>query len=201
MTPRCTFPPADEIGADVPEVPQGDLPSDTLLYTLPSRYCLSDQLTNTAWSLFGSLPPGWSPVQAVCDWVHQEVAFGYGSTSPDKTAVDVLETRTGVCRDFTHLAITFCRALNIPARYVFGYLPRHRRPAASGSPWISAAWMQVWLGERWWTFDPPQQPGPQRPGGDRVHRPRPTWPWSPATAAPGSTVWRCGPTGSTTSPR
>jgi transglutaminase-like putative cysteine protease len=143
----------DEVGLDAAELAPADLPADTLLYTLPSRYCLSDRLNDTAWSLFGSVTPGWSRVQAVCDWVHNEVTFGYGSSSPDKTAADTLESRTGVCRDFAHLAITFCRALNIPSRYVFGYLP-DIDVEPPPDPMDFCAWMQVYLGDRWWTFDP-----------------------------------------------
>jgi len=144
---------ADDVGLGVAELAPADLPDDTLLYTLPSRYCLSDQLNDTAWSLFGHMTPGWGRVQAVCDWVHGEVSFDYGSASPDKTAVHVLESRIGVCRDFTHLAITFCRALNIPARYVFGYLPDIAVVPPPDPPDF-CAWMQVYLGDRWWTFDP-----------------------------------------------
>ena len=154
MTPGCTYRPGPMPWILTPrEVAPGDLPSDTLLYTLPSRYCLSDQLNDTAWALFGSVPPGWSRVQAVCDWVHGEVTFGYGRPAPTRRRSTSSQTRTGVCRDFTHLAITFCRALNIPARYVFGYLPDIDVPPPP-DPMDFCAWMQVWLGDRWWTFDP-----------------------------------------------
>lgn len=133
--------------------PVDEVPGELLHYTLPSRYCLSDRLMGVAWELFGQTEPGGRRVQAICDWVHDNLKFQYGSSSPLTTSVDVFESRTGVCRDFAHLAITFCRALNIPARYAFGYLPDiHVRP--SPHPMDFAAWMEVWLGDRWWTFDP-----------------------------------------------
>jgi transglutaminase-like putative cysteine protease len=136
-----------------PEVAPGDLPADALVFTLPSRLCPSDALASTAYELFGAAPPGWSRVQAITDWVHGEVGFGYGSSTPVTTAADVLEGRKGVCRDFAHLAITFCRALNIPARYAFGYLP-DIGVEPSEDPMDFCAWMEVFLGGAWWTFDP-----------------------------------------------
>ena len=133
--------------------PVEEIPDEALIYTLPSRFCLSDELGEEAWRRFGSEPPGWPCVQAICDFVHEYVQFDYGQSSPQKTAVDVLRTRTGVCRDFAHLAITFCRALSIPARYTFGYLPDIDVPIAD-SPMDFAAWFEAYLGGRWWTFDP-----------------------------------------------
>ena len=135
------------------QLPVEDLPGDVLHFTLPSRYCLSDQLMGMAWELFGHTEPSGARVQAICDWVHDNIAFQYGTSNPMTTAVDVLEQRKGVCRDFAHLAITFCRALNIPARYVFGYLP-DIYVEAPPSPMDFAAWMEVYLGDRWWTYDP-----------------------------------------------
>lgn len=114
---------ADPECLDGAELAPPDLPNEALVFTLPSRYCPSQELADDAWSLFGACPPGWSRVQTICDWVHDEVKFSYLDTSPLATAADVFERRAGVCRDFAHLAITFCRALNIPARYAFGYLP------------------------------------------------------------------------------
>ena len=108
---------------------------------------------NDAWTLFGSAAPGWQRVEAICDWVHSEIKFGYLDTSPLATAADVFDRRAGVCRDFAHLAVTFCRALNIPARYAFGYLPDIDVPPPS-DPMDFCAWMEVYLGGRWWTFDP-----------------------------------------------
>jgi transglutaminase-like putative cysteine protease len=144
---------ADPQRLDAAEMPPADLPDDVLVFTLPSRYCPSQELANDAWSLFGSLTPGWGRVQAICDWVHHEVKFGYLDTSPLADAMDVFNSRAGVCRDFAHLAITFCRALNIPARYAFGYLPDIAVPPAL-EPMDFCAWMEVFLDGAWWTFDP-----------------------------------------------
>jgi len=130
-----------------------ELPDDVLIYTVASRFCPSDEVADEAWQLFGSLPPGWPCVAAICDWVHANVQFHYGESSPCKTAVDVLRTKTGVCRDFAHLAIMFCRALSIPARYAFGYLPDIDVPPP-GSPMDFCAWFEAYRGGRWWTFDP-----------------------------------------------
>jgi transglutaminase-like putative cysteine protease len=138
---------------DAAEVPPDQLPDEVLVYTLPSRFCPTQELADDAWSLFGSSPPGWRRVQAISDWVHGEVKFGYLDTSPLVTAMDVFNSRAGVCRDFAHLAVTLCRALNIPARYVFGYLPDIGVPAAP-EPMDFCAWMEVFLDGRWWTFDP-----------------------------------------------
>jgi transglutaminase-like putative cysteine protease len=129
------------------------LPAETLLFTLPSRFCPSDELGAVAFDLFGGLQPGWSRVQAICDWVHEAVAFGYGTSTPTTTARDVLESRKGVCRDFAHLMVTFCRALGMPAAYVFGYLPDIGVPPPP-EPMDFCAWVEVYLGGRWWTFDP-----------------------------------------------
>jgi transglutaminase-like putative cysteine protease len=141
---------ADELA---PELPPDKLPDEALIYTLPSRYCLPDMLGDEAWSRFGGIPTGYSRVQAICDHVNGHLTFQYGSSGPWSTAVDVNRSGFGVCRDFTHLAISFCRALNIPARYVFGYLPDLDVPV-DPAPMDFAAWMEVWLGDRWWTFDP-----------------------------------------------
>jgi transglutaminase-like putative cysteine protease len=141
---------ADETAA---ECAPAALPDDTLIYTLPSRYCLPDVLGDEAWQRFGDLAPGYGRVQAICSHVHDHLRFQYGSSTAVTTAADVNATGLGVCRDFTHLAISFCRALNIPARYVFGYLPDVDVPP-DPAPMDFAAWMEVWLGDRWWTFDP-----------------------------------------------
>jgi transglutaminase-like putative cysteine protease len=130
-----------------------ELPDPVLLYTLPSRYCLPDVLADEAWTRFGALAPGYGRVLAICAYVHDHLSFQYGSTTALSTAADVNTGGLGVCRDFTHLAISFCRALNIPARYVFGYLPDIDVPA-DPAPMDFAAWMEVWLDGRWWTFDP-----------------------------------------------
>jgi len=110
-------------------------------------------LDDEAWSRFGSMAPGYRRVQAICDYVHGHLTFQYGSTTALSSAVDVNLAGRGVCRDFTHLAISFCRALNIPARYVFGYLPDMDVPP-DPAPMDFAAWMEAWLGSHWWTFDP-----------------------------------------------
>jgi transglutaminase-like putative cysteine protease len=150
----ATVPDATEdADKDAPECAPDALPDDALIYTLPSRYCLPDVLADEAWSRFGGLPPGYGRVQAICDHVHHHLTFQYGSSTPLSTAADVNLAGCGVCRDFTHLAISFCRALNIPARYVFGYLPDLDVPP-DPAPMDFAAWMEVWLGDRWWTFDP-----------------------------------------------
>jgi transglutaminase-like putative cysteine protease len=149
---------AEDADKDAPECAPDALPDETLIYTLPSRYCLPDVLGDEAWSRFGTLPPGYGRVQAICDYVHGHLAFQYGSSSALSTAADVNLAGRGVCRDFSHLAISFCRALNIPARYVFGYLPDLDVPP-DPAPMDFAAWMEVWLGDRWWTFDPRNNKG------------------------------------------
>ncbi len=143
----------EDSSQQAPQQEPDKLPDDVLIYTLPSRFCLPDLLGNEAWSLFGAMPAGYARVQAICDYVNAHLTFSYGSSNPWTTAVDVNISRFGVCRDFAHLAISFCRALNIPARYVFGYLPNVDVPP-DDAPMDFAAWMEVWLGDRWWTFDP-----------------------------------------------
>jgi transglutaminase-like putative cysteine protease len=143
----------EDVDPDAPERGPNDLPDDVLIYTLPSRFCLPDMLGDEAWSRFGALPRGYGRVQAICDHVNGHLTFQYGSSRPTSTSGDVNASGFGVCRDFTHLAIAFCRALNIPARYVFGYLPDMDVPV-DPAPMDFAAWMEVWLGDRWWTFDP-----------------------------------------------
>lgn len=143
----------DDTDLDAPEVAITDVPSGVLVYLLPSRFCVSDVLAGEAWSRFGGLAPGWRRVQTIIEAVHDHLAFGYLNTSPTYTAADAFYAGKGVCRDFAHLAISFCRALNIPARYVFGYLPDIDVPI-DPAPMDFAAWMEVWLGGRWWTFDP-----------------------------------------------
>ncbi|TPK95476.1 MULTISPECIES: transglutaminase family protein [unclassified Mesorhizobium] len=130
-----------------------DLPSDTLLFLLPSRYCESDVLANDVWRLFGHTPLGVPRVQAVCDFVHNHIVFDYGNARPTRTAAEAYREQSGVCRDFAHLAVAFCRALNIPTRYCTGYISDIGLP----KPWASmdfAAWMEVYLGGRWHAFDP-----------------------------------------------
>ncbi len=128
------------------------LPPETLCYLLASRYCEVDCLSNTATALFGHLAPGWPTVTAICDWVHQSVTFGYHFARGTKTAVDVYKERQGVCRDFQHLAIAFCRCMKIPARYATGYLGDIGVPA-DPNPMDFSAWFEVYLGGRWWALD------------------------------------------------
>ena len=128
------------------------LPTEVLPFLLGSRYCEVDELTADAWSLFGQTPLGWPRVQAVCDWVHKNVQFGYQFASPFKSAYDVYQQRTGVCRDFNHLALTFCRCLGIPARYATGYLGDIGVPA-SPCPMDFSGWFEAYLDGRWFTFD------------------------------------------------
>lgn len=143
----------DAADFDAVEVPPQDLPDDALGFTVPSRFCQSDVLGDEAWSRFGGLPRGWSRVQAICDFVHQHLTFQPGSSVPTTSAVDVFDAGVGVCRDFAHLLITFCRALNIPARYAFGYLPDINVPP-SEDLMDFCAWTEIFLGGRWYTFDP-----------------------------------------------
>jgi transglutaminase-like putative cysteine protease len=130
-----------------------DLPEETLLFLLGSRYCETDRLSETAWKLFSGTPPGWARVQAICDFVHQHITFGYCHARSTKTAWEVFNERKGVCRDFAHLAIAFCRCMNIPARYCTGYLGDIGIPPVD-SPMDFAAWFEVYLGGTWYTFDP-----------------------------------------------
>jgi transglutaminase-like putative cysteine protease len=143
---------ADLVCPDARELPVQGLPHDVLRYLYNSRYCEVDRFSTIALELFGALPPGWSRVQAVCDWVHTKVTFGYQYARPTKTALDVFTERFGVCRDFQHLAVTLCRALNIPARYATGYLGDIGVTAAP-SPMDFSAWFEAYLEDRWWTFD------------------------------------------------
>jgi len=141
----------DEVNPNAREVPVGELPTELLCFLLNSRYCEVDRFSNIAFELFGHITPGWGRVQAICDWVHGKVAFSYPHARPTKSALDVYTERIGVCRDFQHLAITFCRAMNIPARYATGYLGDIGVPP--GGPMDFSAWFEVYLENRWWTFD------------------------------------------------
>jgi transglutaminase-like putative cysteine protease len=135
------------------EHPLRELPDEALVYLLPSRYCESDVLIADAQRLFGHLAPGWSRVQAICDFVNQHVAFGYQYARCTKTALETYRERQGVCRDFSHLAIALCRGMGIPARYTTSYLGDIGVPAAD-SPMDFAGAMEVYLGGAWHTFDP-----------------------------------------------
>ncbi len=130
-----------------------DLPFETLVYLLGSRYCDTDLLSDEAWRLFERTEPGWARVQAICDYVHEGVSFDYMQASSTRTASQTLAGRQGVCRDFAHLAIAFCRCMNIPARYCTGYLSDIGEPEPH-PPGDFAAWMEVFLDGHWWVFDP-----------------------------------------------
>lgn len=129
-----------------------DLPGDVLVFLLGSRYCETDRLSETAWSLFGDVAPGWGRVQAIVDFTHNHVKFGYDYARPTKTAWDAHQEQQGVCRDFAHLAITLCRCMNIPARYCTGYLGDIGIPPSDAAMDFSA-WFDVYLGGAWHTFD------------------------------------------------
>ncbi|MEY6432881.1 transglutaminase family protein [Thioalkalicoccus limnaeus] len=130
-----------------------DLPAETLVYLLGSRYCETDRLSEIAWQRFANTPTGWPRVQAICDFVHNHVYFGYPYARSTKTALETYNERNGVCRDYAHLAIALCRCMNIPARYCTGYLGDIGVPA-SPDPMDFSAWIEVYLSGRWHTFDP-----------------------------------------------
>jgi transglutaminase-like putative cysteine protease len=129
-----------------------DLPEETLVFLLGSRYCETDCLTDIAWNLFGGTPLGWPRVQAICDFVHDHLLFGYQYARSTKSALQAYTDRNGVCRDFAHLAITFCRCMNIPARYCTGYLGDIGVPPVD-SPMDFSGWFEAYLGGAWYTFD------------------------------------------------
>ena len=145
-TPDPVFPTA--LQHPIPE-----LPEETLLFLLGSRYCETDRMSETAWRLFAGTPLGWARVQAICDFVHRHIRFGYEHANPTKTAWEVFQDGKGVCRDFAHLAITLCRCLNIPARYCTGYLGDIGLPPPY-PPMDFAGWFEAYLGGAWHTFDP-----------------------------------------------
>ncbi len=144
---------ADPVVAGARQIPVEDLPEEALVFLLGSRYCESDRLLDLAWTLFGSLEPGWPRVQGICDFVHDHITFDYQRARATRTAFEAYEERHGVCRDFTHLAVAFCRALNIPARYCTGYLGDVGTPPPH-APGDFAAWFEAYLGGSWYTFDP-----------------------------------------------
>jgi transglutaminase-like putative cysteine protease len=129
-----------------------DLPDDCMIYLLGSRYCETDRLSHLAWNLFGHIQPGWPRVQAISDYVHQRIEFNYQNARATRTAFEAHEERTGVCRDFAHLAIALCRCMNIPARYVNGYLGDIHVPLRL--PMDFSAWVEVFLSGQWSPIDP-----------------------------------------------
>jgi transglutaminase-like putative cysteine protease len=142
----------DPVFPEAKQLPVEQLPPETLQFLLSSRYCEVDLLSAVAYELFGGVDPGWTRVQAICDWVQSKIKFGYNFARATKSALDAYTERLGVCRDFQHLAITFCRALNVPARYATGYLGDIGVPPAP-YPMDFSAWFEVFLEGRWWAFD------------------------------------------------
>lgn len=142
----------DAVAADAVQHPIEELPDEVLVYLLGSRYCETDRLGDVAWSLFGATEPGWARVQAIVDFTHRHIEFGYHHARSTKTAWDAHQEQQGVCRDFAHLAITLCRCMNIPARYCTGYLGDIGVPPVD-APMDFSAWFEVWLGGAWHTFD------------------------------------------------
>jgi transglutaminase-like putative cysteine protease len=143
------------VDAVVPQAQQlsvPDLPDEALQFLLGSRYCETDRLSETAWNLFGQGPSGWGRVQAICDYVHRHIAFGYEHARMTRTALEAFYDKTGVCRDFAHLAVAFCRCVNIPARYCTGYLSDIGAPPPYG-PMDFSAWFEAFLDGHWYTFD------------------------------------------------
>ena len=143
----------DAVAPSVEQVPVEHLPDETLVFLLGSRYCETDRLSTLAWSLFGNTPAGWARVQAICDFVHNHIAFGYEHARATKTAWEAYTEKTGVCRDFTHLAVALCRCMNIPARYCTGYVSDIGQPPPY-PPMDFAAWFEAYLDGGWYTFDP-----------------------------------------------
>ena len=143
---------ADVVVPQARQLSVPDLPDEALQFLLGSRYCETDRLSETAWNLFGQTPPGWGRVQAICDYVHRHIAFGYEHARMTRTALEAFYDKTGVCRDFAHLAVAFCRCVNIPARYCTGYLSDIGAPPPHG-PMDFSAWFEAFLDGHWYTFD------------------------------------------------
>ena len=142
----------DAVVPHAQQVPVNNLPEEALQFLLGSRYCETDRLSESAWSLFEQSPTGWGRVQAICDYVHRHIAFGYEHARRTRTALEAFHDRTGVCRDFAHLAVAFCRCMNIPARYCTGYLGDIG--VSAEGPMDFAAWFEAFLDGQWYTFDP-----------------------------------------------
>ncbi len=141
----------DDVDWTARQHPVAELPNEVLRFLIPSRYCESDTLAPDAWALFGGTPEGWARVQAICDYTHRHIQFGYQYGRPTKSALDAFREGNGVCRDYAHLAVALCRAMNIPARYCSGYIPDIDVPYTG--PMDFSAWFEAWLGGRWYTFD------------------------------------------------
>jgi transglutaminase-like putative cysteine protease len=142
----------DPVVRHAQQLPIDHLPDEALLYLMGSRYCETDKLADIAWSLFKDTEPGWPRVQAICDFVHNHLEFGYAHAHPGKTAFDAWQQKRGVCRDFAHLAVALCRCMNIPARYVTGYLGDIGVPP-DPAPMDFSGWFEAYLSGRWHTFD------------------------------------------------
>ncbi|HEX3952942.1 MAG TPA: transglutaminase family protein [Stellaceae bacterium] len=142
----------DAVIPDAPQLAVEDLPDEVLVYLLASRYCDIDRLSDLAWSLFAGAPLGWGRVQAICDFVHEHIVFGYEHARSTRTAYEGHDERIGVCRDFAHLAVSLCRCMNIPARYCTGYLGDIGVPPVD-APMDFSAWFEAYLGDTWYTFD------------------------------------------------
>jgi transglutaminase-like putative cysteine protease len=142
----------DVVAPSASQHPVEDLPAETLIFLLGSRYCETDRLSDVAWNLFEKSPPGWARVQAICDFVHCHIAFGYEHARPTMTSWEVFNEGKGVCRDYAHLAISFCRCMNSPARYCTGHLGDIGVAPPYG-PMDFAGWFEAYLGGRWYTFD------------------------------------------------
>jgi transglutaminase-like putative cysteine protease len=143
----------DEVAVSARQLPVEQLPAETLVFLLGIRYCETDRLSQVAWDLFDKTPSGWARVQAICDYVHQVITFDYEKACPMKSAFNAFEEGAGVCRDFAHLAVAFCRYRNIPARYCTGYLSDMGVPPPHG-PADFAAWMEAYFDGQWYIFDP-----------------------------------------------
>jgi transglutaminase-like putative cysteine protease len=142
----------DAVAPNAPQVPLHELPDSALMYLLGSRYCDTQKLSDLAWSTFGHVDGGWQRVQAICDYVHDRIQFGYRFARSDRTASEGHQERIGVCRDFAHLAVALCRCVNIPARYCTGYLGDIGVPLDPAAMDFSA-WFEAYIGGRWYTFD------------------------------------------------
>jgi transglutaminase-like putative cysteine protease len=141
----------DPVNPGAIQHPVENLPNEVIVFLLASRYCETEHLSDLAWRLFGDIPPGWARAQAIVEYAHRRIAFGYEHARPTKTAFEAHEEGFGVCRDYAHLAITLCRCMNIPARYCTGYLPDIGVPADGEMDFC--AWFEVYLGDRWHVLD------------------------------------------------
>jgi transglutaminase-like putative cysteine protease len=141
----------DPVSLEAVQHPVENLPNEVIVFLLASRYCETEHLSDLAWRLFGDIPPGWARAQAIVDYAHRQITFGYEHARPTKTAFEAHEEGLGVCRDYAHLAITLCRCMNIPARYCTGYLPDIGVPVEGEMDF--SAWFEVYLEDRWWTCD------------------------------------------------